>query len=117
MGYIDSLVSKGEISEFKGSFISTYATTYKQPIDPSRIACMLGTIHSSKGREADTVILFDDITEKVLGNTITPLGLEDERRVFYVGMTRAKRKLVIVNHGIRSRAVYSFDLPERLEFN
>ncbi len=51
----------------------------------------IGTIHSSKGLEADNVYLSLKQTQKTyLGSDI-----ETERRIFYVGLTRAKERVFI----------------------
>ncbi|MFC4550662.1 MULTISPECIES: UvrD-helicase domain-containing protein [Halorussus] len=82
------------------------------PVDRVRI----GTIHSAKGREADHVFVATDLTEKVveqMAATVDPDEVPDdieftsktdpvptltdnERRVFYVGMSRARERLVIM---------------------
>jgi superfamily I DNA/RNA helicase len=54
----------------------------------------LSTIHASKGHEADRVILLTDMTQRVAETA--DKHPEDEIRVFYVGMTRAKNILDIV---------------------
>lgn len=68
---------------------------------------ILGTIHASKGREADTVLLF-------LSDAIRSRGVEDESaeamhreegRVYYVGATRA-RKILLVADGNSRPASY-----------
>lgn len=55
----------------------------------------IGTAHSVKGGEADNVVMKTDMTYR------TRQGLEQdpdsEHRVFYVGATRAKRRLFIVD--------------------
>lgn len=67
-------------------------------------AIILSTVHSSKGLEYDTVYMMDvfdgQFPESPLPNFQTvDLGerkaYEEERRLFYVGMTRAKRQLVL----------------------
>ncbi len=60
---------------------------------------VLSTVHSAKGQEWDTVYVqhFSDGTfpnEFAAGN---PQKIEEERRLAYVAMTRAKNKLVLVN--------------------
>jgi superfamily I DNA/RNA helicase len=78
----------------------------------------LATIHGSKGREWDRVILYgvDEgqtpharslVVENTLADAIEA-GLEDERRLFYVALTRAKQHLYIVY----TRAVPSRFLAE-----
>jgi len=88
----------------------------------------VGTIHSAKGREADHVFVGTDLTEKVveqMAATVTgreesdvepsddelpgedeftkhtdpvPLLTDNERRVFYVGMSRARERLVLLEN-------------------
>jgi len=95
MTLLEYMYRSGKISRGMKSFLSGYIWR-NSPIVPENIHTYLGTIHSSKGREADTIILFDDITRRVAESMTTQQGLEDERRVWYVGMTRAREKLVIV---------------------
>ncbi len=63
----------------------------------SDCAVVLSTLHASKGLEFDTVFL-TDVNEGVIPDkkALTPEALEEERRLFYVGMTRAKRRLYIL---------------------
>jgi len=80
----------------------------------------LGTIHSAKGREADHVFVGTDLTEKVVeqmaaqveqtGQQVPgdeaftkhtdpiPTLTDNERRVFYVGMSRARERLVLMEN-------------------
>ncbi|MCI1307160.1 MAG: ATP-dependent helicase [Eubacterium sp.] len=56
---------------------------------------VLSTIHASKGLEYPRVILMDAVSD------ILPAednDLEEERRIFYVGMTRARDSLVILDY-------------------
>lgn len=54
----------------------------------------IGTIHSAKGGEASHVVLLSDMAFKSHQEYIK--SPDDERRVAYVGVTRAKDKLTIV---------------------
>ena len=66
----------------------------------------LGTIHSSKGLEADTVILSTQSSRRVeRGRSMSALRHDEECRVNYVAVTRARRKLVIVEDGLRQRLI------------
>ena len=64
---------------------------------------VLSTIHSSKGLEYDRVILMD-VADGLLPKTLPGPGAapeeleayEEERRLFYVGMTRAKDRLSVI---------------------
>jgi len=63
----------------------------------------LSTIHSSKGLEFKKVYMIDLIEGQIPANDSIKLselgdqsGLEEERRLFYVGMTRAKQHLELI---------------------
>jgi superfamily I DNA/RNA helicase len=62
----------------------------REESDEDRV--VVSTIHAAKGREYHSVVLhdFDVALEK-----LAPHEIEEERRVFYVGMTRAERGLLI----------------------
>jgi len=51
-------------------------------------AVTVSTIHKSKGMEFEKVILLIDQTPKT----------DEDRRLYYVGMTRAKKELTIIRH-------------------
>ena len=83
-------------------------------------AVRLGTIHSAKGREADHVFVGTDLTEKVVEQMAAqaeqndihvpgdeeftkhtdpiPTLTDNERRVFYFGMSRARERLVLMEN-------------------
>lgn len=62
----------------------------------------LSTIHGVKGGEAANVVMFSDISRRVAKHL--ELMPDDEHRVFYVGVTRAKSTLSIVQP--RTRLFY-----------
>ncbi|MDD6058447.1 MAG: ATP-dependent helicase [Clostridiales bacterium] len=55
---------------------------------------VLSTLHSAKGLEYETVYMID-VNEGLMPykKAILPQDIEEERRMFYVGMTRAKKNL------------------------
>lgn len=57
----------------------------------------VGTIHSGKGMEEDHVLLVDGVTNKI-EQGIAANGRDDECSVFYVGATRARKRLVVATH-------------------
>ena len=63
------------------------------------------TIHGSKGGEADNVVLFTDLSPAA--DNEMRINPDDMHRVFYVGVTRAKQNLYIVDAEDMSR---SYDL-------
>ena len=54
----------------------------------------LSTIHAAKGGEATNVVLLTDITNRVYKNY--QQNPDDENRVFYVGVTRTKENLYLI---------------------
>ena len=66
------------------------------------------TMHSSKGLEVRTVVLYI-VNEGVIRHALssdTPQGIEEERRLFYVAMTRAKKELYIAYSDVRKQSSY-----------
>lgn len=62
----------------------------------------LSTVHSSKGLEFDNVYMVDLIegqfpSSNTLEEDGESKGIEEERRLFYVGMTRARNKLSLIS--------------------
>jgi DNA helicase-2/ATP-dependent DNA helicase PcrA len=54
----------------------------------------LSTIHSIKGGQADHVVLMTEMAKRTFSEM--SLAPDDERRVWYVGVTRAKERLTVV---------------------
>lgn len=69
----------------------------------------VGTIHSSKGREAETVVLLADASAKSLARLQQGNERDAETRVYYVGATRALNRLVIAKPFF---AGHSYPLPD-----
>lgn len=63
----------------------------------------LSTIHGAKGGESQNVVVFSDISKRIYDNMWG--NRDDERRVFYVAMTRAKENLYL----IPSSSQYQFE--------
>jgi len=101
----------------KKSVRSYFAIGEYQGMDTDRVR--VGTIHSAKGREADHVFVGTDLTEKVVEQMVAtvddptdipgceeftktsspvPVLTDNERRVFYVGMSRARERLVLLEN-------------------
>ena len=106
-----------KVTNFQRKSVKAYFSGEFRGMDPDRVR--VGTIHSAKGREADHVFVATDLTEKVVeqmaatvaaddavddreGFTKTtspvPVLTDNERRVFYVGMSRARERLVLLEN-------------------
>ncbi|MEM4780309.1 MAG: ATP-dependent helicase [Halalkalicoccus sp.] len=118
-----------KITSFQRKSLKAYfATGTYRGADPERIR--LGTIHSAKGREADHVFVATDLTEKVveqMAATIeqeqvpieeeftrttspVPMLTDNERRVFYVGMSRARERLVLMENLVNGAPTLPLDV-------
>jgi ATP-dependent DNA helicase UvrD/PcrA len=84
------------------------ATYFKRAAYPAQIAVkqgrealeeppkvILGTIHSVKGGEADVVMVFPDVSPQGFSQMWDQEGMDATRRLFYVGMTRARHTLYL----------------------
>ena len=71
--------------------------TVKAEDDRNGQNIFLMTIHAAKGLEFDKVLI-PDVNENVFphGTMLDNQVLEEERRIFYVGMTRAKKELELL---------------------
>ncbi|QKY21404.1 ATP-dependent helicase [Halolamina sp. CBA1230] len=107
-----------KITSFQRKSMKAYFEGDYAGMDPDRVR--VGTIHSAKGREADHVFVATDLTEKVVEQMAAqadqegidlpgdeeftkttdpvPLLTDNERRVFYVGMSRARERLVLMEN-------------------
>jgi DNA helicase-2/ATP-dependent DNA helicase PcrA len=89
-------------------------------VDPASGAVTLMTLHTAKGLEYDVVIMIG-LEQGILPHSRSAQSedeLEEERRLCFVGMTRARRHLTLTsasvrtNRGIRERTMQSLFLRE-----
>ncbi|WP_144906355.1 UvrD-helicase domain-containing protein [Halobellus captivus] len=105
-----------KVTSFQRKSVEAYFSGEYQGMDPNRVR--IGTIHSAKGREADHVFVATDLTEKVVEQMAAsvededvpgveeftsttdpvPILTDNERRVFYVGMSRARERLILLEN-------------------
>lgn len=126
-GYADMLRAQGDegqsrlenIAELKSTMI-TYEENAEEPtvegfleeislytdidkFDPSADYVVLMTIHSAKGLEFDTVFVpgMEENVFPSMRSSETPEDLEEERRLAYVAVTRAKKRLYLLHSTTR----------------
>jgi DNA helicase-2/ATP-dependent DNA helicase PcrA len=119
-----------KVTSFQKKSVTAYfAVGEYLGMDTERVR--LGTIHSAKGREADHVFVGTDLTEKVVEQMAAtvedptdvpgceeftkttnpvPTLTDNERRVFYVGMSRARERLVIMENLISGAPTLPIDV-------
>ena len=75
----------------------------------TRPSIRVGTIHAAKGMEADKVVLSTTVSRRIHeAQGIDSEQHDEERRIEYVGVTRARRQLVIATE---QGADYKMRLP------
>ena len=80
------------------TYMEHYAEVIKEP-ERNGEGLQLMTMHASKGLEFPTVYVPECNEGKIPSDkSKTPAEIEEERRMFYVAMTRAKNKLCLVYH-------------------
>lgn len=92
----DSAQNYQSLEEWESALIDM-STQIKQTNKKSSMDTLtLTTMHGSKGLEFDTVFIID-VIEGIIPyhKSITMQEIEEERRLLYVGMTRAKNKLFL----------------------
>ncbi|MFB6123598.1 MAG: UvrD-helicase domain-containing protein [Haloferacaceae archaeon] len=119
-----------KVTSFQRKAVDAYFAGDYAGMDPSRVR--VGTIHSAKGREADHVFVATDLTEKVVEQMAAsvpdptdvpgldgeftsrtdpvPVLTDNERRVFYVGMSRARERLVLLENLIGGAPTLPLDV-------
>ena len=117
---VDSAPVAGLIEALRSFLESVALVSDQDAIDESRGAVTLMTLHAAKGLEYDFIAMAG-LEEGMLPHARSQEGeqeLEEERRLCFVGMTRAKRRLVMTMaasravRGQRNRTVPSSFLSE-----
>lgn len=136
MGYLD-YVERSRLKNTKTEILQMLAQGEKSPLalverldalaeilrnkeDDKEAKLVLSTIHSSKGLEYDTVYLLD-VADGLFPETVLTsyrsadkeeiAAYEEERRLFYVGVTRAKENLILFHAKTKSTFLEQF-LPD-----
>ncbi len=136
MGYLD-YVERSRLKNTKTEILQMLAQGERSPLalverldalaeilrnkeDDKEAKLVLSTIHSSKGLEYDTVYLLD-VADGLFPETVLTsyrsadkeeiAAYEEERRLFYVGVTRAKENLILFHAKTKSTFLEQF-LPD-----
>jgi DNA helicase II / ATP-dependent DNA helicase PcrA len=93
-----------QMSEFLAQIMLLNGETSEKQIDHDQESIKLTTIHQAKGLEYDVVFLIGAAEGQFPGyRTIESGDFEEERRLFYVAVTRAKNELYITYPRVASR--------------
>ena len=89
---LDALMVLGHLQQDPARFGAWLADALSAPNDPAGVT--LASIHAVKGREWEHVIVHD-VTAGLMPHRLVD-GLEEERRVFHVGLTRGISSVTLV---------------------
>ena len=92
--------------DYQHDYIKELVASGEDLSKPARIK--LSTIHAVKGEEAENVILFTDL-ERIIYES-AQVNKDTEHRLFFVGVTRAKENLFIMNQGYE----YQYNIGEEI---
>ena len=111
---MDDLKALGDfLKEYKNmkNYLNNISLDPPDPRDKKHEKVVLSTIHSAKGLEWNTVFLIrlEEGSLPFVAALKNPSEIEEERRLFYVGATRAKEKLFLVSPtlGITVEEIFS----------
>ena len=94
-----------QMSEFLAQIMLLNGETSEKQIEADQESIKLTTIHQAKGLEYDIVFLIGAAEGQFPGyRTIESGDFEEERRLFYVAVTRAKNELYITYPRVATRA-------------
>jgi superfamily I DNA/RNA helicase len=98
-----------EFCRLKASTIEYYRDLIAGKVNLNECKIKLNTVHGSKGGEADNVVLLLGFSSRIAENMHS--NPDSEMRCYYVGVTRARKKLYLVtpegNHGYEYLGGYS----------
>jgi DNA helicase-2/ATP-dependent DNA helicase PcrA len=94
-----------EMQDLLAQIVLLNGETSDKQVDPNTEAIKLTTVHQAKGLEYDVVFLIGAADGQFPGRRSIESGdVEEERRLFYVAVTRAKNELYISYPKVASRA-------------
>ncbi|OHV12334.1 DNA helicase UvrD [Kushneria phosphatilytica] len=97
---LDVLIEQaGELADDPAAFIALL----KNPVEVAEEGVLLSTVHGAKGLEWPMVALWglneEDFPAYSRESPLSDTALEEERRLFYVGVTRARETLLLCQDG------------------
>lgn len=96
---LDVLVEQaGEVAS-----LDDFIELLRRPVESSEQGVLITTVHGAKGLEWPLVVLAgvneEDFPHYTRDSPPTPARLEEERRLFYVAITRARERLTLLDDG------------------
>ncbi|WP_163559096.1 ATP-dependent helicase [Halomonas sp. NO4] len=96
---LDVLIEQaGEVRD-----LDAFIELLERPVENHAEGMLITTVHGAKGLEWPLVVLAganeEDFPHYGRDNPLTPERLEEERRLFYVAITRARERLLVLHDG------------------
>ncbi|WP_111412368.1 ATP-dependent helicase [Billgrantia lactosivorans] len=83
--------------------VDAFIELLERPVENRADGLLITTVHGAKGLEWPLVIVAganeEDFPHYSRDNPLTPARLEEERRLFYVAVTRARERLLLLHDG------------------
>ncbi|MBY6030719.1 ATP-dependent helicase [Halomonas sp. DP8Y7-1] len=83
--------------------VATFIELLRRPVENQEQGVLINTVHGAKGLEWPLVIVGsvneEDFPHYSRDNPLSPQRLEEERRLYYVAITRAIERLVVLHDG------------------
>lgn len=97
---LDVLIEQaGELASDPDAFIELL----RNPVENRPDGVLISTVHGAKGLEWPLVVLWglneEDFPHYSRDNPLSPERLEEERRLYYVAITRARERLLLLHDG------------------
>ena len=99
----------GDVPWLRSAILKTPALDYALAIAPNleEPLCIVGTAHSTKGAEADCVIIMPDLSVSGHNESVSsPAGRDAMIRLFYVGLTRSRGDVILCAAAQPRKAVW-----------
>ena len=104
------------IQAFEGEMNSVYEEVKDQAVPIGNFSVRIMTMKKAKGLQADFVFLVGLENNVLPHEKSSDAEKEEESRLFYVSMTRAKRELFLFHSKARDRNITKFQIAGRSEF-
>ena len=92
-----------EQAEELGNDPDAFIELLRRPVENREDGVLITTVHGAKGLEWPLVVLAganeEDFPHYSRDNPLSPQRLEEERRLFYVAITRARERLLLLHDG------------------
>lgn len=99
--YINSIVDASGVSNLEDLLVLIAVGREETDTEPDQDSINLLSMHQAKGLTAEVVFVMA-VEDEILPQRLDGPSIEDDRRLLYVSMTRAREKLIMTYAGMRT---------------